>query len=136
MTAKSLKAKLLAMVLAVTVMTGLLSTVRVSAKSEESGAVDGIAVTARSTISASMASGTTSANYYNPYVTCSASGAYVARNNATGEYYSPNSSNTAISSAVISFLAPSGYQSVSITCSHSATNGSQTWTTTTEAYYN
>ena len=63
MTAKSLKAKLLAMVLAVTVMTGLLSTVRVSAKSEESGAVDGIAVTARSTISASMASGTTSACY-------------------------------------------------------------------------
>lgn len=136
MTAKSLKTKLLAMVLAVSVITGLLSTVRVSARSEEPGAVDGIAVTARSTIGAGMASGTTSTNYYNPYVTCYVSGAYVAKNNATGEYYSTTGSNTAISSAVISFLAPSGYQSVSIVCSHSATKGNQTWTATTDAYYN
>ena len=95
------------------------------------GSVSGTAVTGRSTIGGRMGSGTTSANYYDPYVTAYVSGYFVAEDPLTGNRYTDSASNQGTSSAVISFLAPEGYASKSLSCSHSAEKNGNTWSDNT-----
>ena len=137
MTAKSLKAKLLAMVLAVTVMTVLMANVYVKAVTDPKDGYTGDAhIYGRSTISWGMASGSTSATYYDGDVIALASGTYVYVNTTTGAYYHVPGYNQGTSSAVISFQAPDGCQSYTMSCYHWAQKGSNTpWSNSTYVLY-
>ena len=140
---KSLKIKFTALLIGVSVIIGLFANSGASASESDSdnvpdmnlratdtvtGSVSGTAVTGRSTIGGRMGSGTTSANNYDPYVTAYVSGYFVAENPSTGYRYTDSASNQGTSSAVISFLAPEGYVSKSLSCYHYAEKNGDTWT--------
>ena len=137
MTAKSLKAKLLAMVLTVTVMTALMANVYVKAATDSKDGYTGNAhIYGRSTISWGMASGTTSASSYDGDVIALVSGTYVYVNTTTGAYYYVPGSNQGTSSAVISFQAPDGCQSYTMSSYHWAQKGNYTpWSDSTYVSY-
>ena len=88
---KTLKIKFAALLIVISVMTGLFASSGVSASESdadnapdmnlrvsdvETGSVSGTSVTGRSTIGGRMGSGSTSADYYDPYVTAYVSGSF------------------------------------------------------------
>ena len=133
MNKKTIRNKLIAIMLVFVGMTTCLSNVNASAyddtKANERNTahweynVGGTEVRFSSTVAFGMASGTTAALYYDPYLTAKVSGDYYAVDPSTTEYYPLHSSNEAVSSAVISFLAPEGYMTDCIRCDHCAKRG-------------
>ena len=139
---KTLKIKFAALLIVISVMTGLFANSGVSASESDAdnapdmnlrvsdvvtGSVSGTSVTGRSTIGGRMGSGSTSADYYDPYVTAYVSGSFLAVDSSTGYRYTDSASNTGTSSAVISFLAPTGYDAKYLSCYHSASKNGDTW---------
>ena len=143
---KSLKIKFVTLLIGISAMTGLLANSGVSASESDSDnapgmnlritddlseTVSGTVVTARSTIGGRMGSGSTSADYYDPYLTAYVSGTFEAINPITGYSYTNGGPNQGISSAVISYLAPEGYESNYMDCHHFAEKNGVTWDTYT-----
>lgn len=128
--------KLISLMLIITFLT-LLNTNAVAGADSITppGNVDGSIVYGRSTISRGMASGYTYAPYYDPYVYCGVCGNYTAYSTDLGLYHYDSDCNQALSSAVVSFSAPSGYKSVSITCTHYAEKNGIPWFEYTEDFY-
>ena len=143
MKGKQFKNQLIAIILVYISMTTGIANVKVNAdaKEIERGTayleydLDGTTVRFSSTAALYMASGTTAAVYYDSYVTAQVSGYYYAVDPATEDYYIVHSSNNAVSSAVISFLAPEYYMTDSISCQHYARKGAYEKSNNTMAHY-
>lgn len=145
MNKKIIKNKMIAIMLIFVGVTTCLANVNASAyddtkANERSTAhweynVGGTDVRFSSTVTYGMASGTTAALYYDPYLTAKVSGNYYAIDPATLEPHHAHGSNEANSSAVISFLAPEYYMSEYISCDHYAKRGITEKTGNTIVYY-
>lgn len=129
-----IKIKRLAAVL-LTVFMVTVTTVSVKASSSVQGTIGEYTVYGYSYISATNAYVTTFSSVYNPNISVSVSVTYICIDPVTLETISFSSSTSGISSATQSFIAPDGYRSVSISCSHSASLGGQTWSETTNETY-
>lgn len=143
---KKFKIKFAALLIVISVMTGFFASSGVSASEADAdnapdmnlrisdtmhGSVSGTAVTARSTIGGRMGSGSTSADYYDPYVTAYVSGTFEAEDPITGLPYINGGFIQGTSSAVISYLAPEGYESKQMDCYHFAEKDGIPWDTYT-----
>ena len=92
-----------------------------------------VTVRGSSTIALYMASGSTSATYYNSAVTCKVSSTYRAVKSLTLDDYIATGSSESTSSAVVSFLCPDDFHSESISSDHEASYNGHNWNSHTDA---
>lgn len=121
---------------AVMVIVTAIASSKVKAASYEPGTISGTDVAGKTTLAATMGSGSTYALYYDPYVTAKVTYAiYRATDPYTLDDYVRTGDNTGVSSATVSFTCPTGYHSESFECYHKATKNNQSWEAYTSAVY-
>ena len=113
----------------------LMFSMEAMAASYQEVTLDGSVVKAWSSVTETLAIGSTASTEYTPSVEATVSGTYIYVHPVNGESGSVSKSAMGMSSATISFTPPQYYRSLSLQCHHTASKGVQDWSCDTLATY-
>lgn len=125
--------KAIALMMLVLLMTGSWTLVNAASRLERT--IGGVDIVASSVAGSNMATGSTYCKVQDNSVSCSVEGDYGAAHLITYASYTDSKSQTQPSSATIGFVAPSGYQTLSVQCHHSVSSYGETWNGDTSQTY-